>query len=150
MTGEDFINMLDGVRQTSRGWTACCPAHDDSNPSLSISLGNDGRILVYCFAGCPVQEICKALGLQVRDLFSSNKRDPKVREKHRRREHERLRKQQQWQLKGFQIDVIREAECLIQSACGIDISTWGTERLNRELDRLACAYATFGKESRYE
>ena len=32
--------------------TACCPAHDDKSPSLSISLGRDGRTLVKCHCGC--------------------------------------------------------------------------------------------------
>ena len=27
-------------------WTAACPAHDDKNPSLSIRLGEDGRVLL--------------------------------------------------------------------------------------------------------
>jgi hypothetical protein len=31
---------------------ACCPAHDDRNPSLSVRRAPDGRVLVHCFAGC--------------------------------------------------------------------------------------------------
>lgn len=147
MTGEDFINLLDGVKQTSRGWTACCPAHNDSNPSLSISIGNSQCILIHCFAGCLPQEICDALGIHLRDLFIAHKGDLRVREKQRRRERERIQKQQQRRVRGFQADVMREAELLIKAAHSIDISTWDTERLNRELDRLACAYAALEKES---
>ena len=43
-------------------WTACCPAHDDHNPSFSVSATLDGRILMKCFAGCEYDEIVKSLG----------------------------------------------------------------------------------------
>lgn len=45
---------------------ARCPAHEDSNPSCSFKQGNDGRVLVYCHAGCSqraVIEALKSLGL---------------------------------------------------------------------------------------
>jgi hypothetical protein len=50
---------------------ARCPGHGGGNPSaLRVSVGADGRVLLYCFAhGCPVEAITGALGLQVRDLF---------------------------------------------------------------------------------
>src|ERR1035441_789260 len=40
---------------------ACCPAHDDHNPSLSILDGNNGKPVVMCFAGCSYQSIIAAL-----------------------------------------------------------------------------------------
>lgn len=46
-----------------------CPAHEDRSPSLSVAEGRDGRALVHCFAGCTVEEVCRALDLTVRDLF---------------------------------------------------------------------------------
>lgn len=46
-----------------------CPAHDDSNPSLSIAEGEDGKVLLKCFAGCPLEEITSSLGIKVTDLF---------------------------------------------------------------------------------
>ena len=39
---------------------ACCPAHDDRNPSLSVSDKN-GKILVHCWAGCTQEEVISAL-----------------------------------------------------------------------------------------
>lgn len=33
-------------------WMAQCPAHDDRNPSLSITENADGSLILYCFAGC--------------------------------------------------------------------------------------------------
>jgi len=68
---EDFLSRLQKVAKTQEGWTACCPAHDDDKPSLTVSKGADGRILVKCHAnrGCAEQDICKALGLEVKELF---------------------------------------------------------------------------------
>ncbi|RLL73047.1 DUF7146 domain-containing protein [Paenirhodobacter hankyongi] len=47
-------------------WTGCqgiaiCPAHDDHHPSLSIAQGDDGRLLMYCYAGCSFPAICGVL-----------------------------------------------------------------------------------------
>ncbi len=39
---------------------ACCPAHDDTNPSLSVAQKN-GRVLVCCHAGCSQREVISAL-----------------------------------------------------------------------------------------
>ena len=70
---EHFRGALEQKRTTSRvaealnarpsgdGWIACCPAHDDRNPSLSISEGDDGRPLMHCFAGCPQDAVIEAL-----------------------------------------------------------------------------------------
>ena len=56
-------------RRVGKGWQALCPAHADSNPSLSIDEGADGRVLIHCHAGCGWQDVLEALGLSPRDLF---------------------------------------------------------------------------------
>ena len=40
---------------------ARCPVHDDRSPSLSISTGKDGNVLVHCHAGCSQSEVISAL-----------------------------------------------------------------------------------------
>ena len=55
------------------GWTCRCPAHVDRNPSLSIGTGDDGRVLVKCFAGCSADEVVAAIGLTTRDLMPDNR-----------------------------------------------------------------------------
>jgi hypothetical protein len=70
----DILNRLDGVRKTGRGYMARCPAHEDKYPSLSITQGEDGKILLYCFAGCPVGEICTAMGIDLGQLFSDSRK----------------------------------------------------------------------------
>ena len=41
-------------------FVACCPAHDDRNPSFTAKDDN-GKILVKCFAGCTQDEVIDAL-----------------------------------------------------------------------------------------
>ena len=40
---------------------ACCPAHGDRKPSLSLSDGGNGRLLLHCLAGCAFTEVLDAL-----------------------------------------------------------------------------------------
>jgi hypothetical protein len=47
---------------------ARCPSHEDANPSLSVSVGDEGRVLVKCHAGCSTEAVVRALGLHMRDL----------------------------------------------------------------------------------
>ncbi|KXW57415.1 DNA primase [Ferrovum myxofaciens] len=68
MTGEEFLERLQGVRKTDHGWTAKCPSHNDNSPSLSVTE-KDGKILLHCFAGCGAHEIVTAVGLELSDLF---------------------------------------------------------------------------------
>jgi putative DNA primase/helicase len=49
-----------GAKPTGSGFKACCPAHPDSNPSLSITERN-GKWLFHCFAGCKQEEVIAAL-----------------------------------------------------------------------------------------
>lgn len=50
--------------------SAQCPAHDDTNPSLSISR-RPGKAVLYCHAGCDNRSVLDALGLTMRDLFDN-------------------------------------------------------------------------------
>lgn len=67
-----LLSRLAGVTKTADGWRARCPAHADRQPSLSISEGSDGRVLVHCHAGCSTESICQSLGLSVNDLFQTS------------------------------------------------------------------------------
>jgi hypothetical protein len=67
----NFLDRLEQVRELPNGeYKARCPAHDDKSPSLHIALGDDDRILVYCFAGCSIEQICSAVNLNTSDLFT--------------------------------------------------------------------------------
>lgn len=67
-----ILQRLTSVRKNGSGWTARCPSHDDQRSSLSVSVGDDGRTLVHCHAGCPVEAVVSAAGLRMSDLAAPN------------------------------------------------------------------------------
>lgn len=71
-----LLAKFDSVKETSSGWSARCPAHEDRQASLSIGVGDDGRVLLKCHAGCDHKKIVAALGLEERDLFDDNATQP--------------------------------------------------------------------------
>ena len=67
---ESLVTMLNG-KPKGKGYIACCPAHDDKHPSLSINEDN-GKILIKCWSGCSVESIVSAIGIETKDLFSQS------------------------------------------------------------------------------
>ena len=66
----NLLGRLNKVKSTGRNsWLACCPAHDDKSPSLSIKEEADGHILLHCFAGCSAVDVVGAVGVDIGDLF---------------------------------------------------------------------------------
>ena len=63
------LDRLHGVKKCAKGWTAECPVHEDEHSSLSVSAGKDDRVLIFCHAGCPVEQIVAAIGFTMSDLF---------------------------------------------------------------------------------
>lgn len=64
---EQTIELLDANESTDEQFYALCPAHDDTNPSLSIGKGKDGKVLLHCHAGCPFDKIKDAIHKMVLD-----------------------------------------------------------------------------------
>jgi len=60
MTAAELADALGG-RRVGGAWMACCPAHNDRTPSLSIRESNDGKVLVRCRAGCGQRDVIAAL-----------------------------------------------------------------------------------------
>jgi hypothetical protein len=61
---EQIAKALGGAHRNQDGsWSARCPAHEDENPSLSLSRRN-GKILWYCHAGCSQDAVTTALRSQ--------------------------------------------------------------------------------------
>lgn len=44
-------------RTSGDGFVCRCPVHDDDMPSLKVSDGKDGKILVHCHAGCDPKSV---------------------------------------------------------------------------------------------
>ena len=69
----DFLSLLTDVKDRGNGnYLACCPAHEDKSPSLSVKVDTDGTVLVHCFGGCSAQQIVESVGLELKDLFPPN------------------------------------------------------------------------------
>lgn len=98
MAPDEFAQRLD-AKPLSGGWIARCPAHADNDASLKIDEGDDGRVLLYCFAGCSTASILKAMRLTWDDLFPDTAAppDPWIRVARAiRRDHERW-----WATSGY-------------------------------------------------
>jgi hypothetical protein len=70
MAVHDLLNNLKLVKQTgAHRWIACCPAHQDRRPSLTITEKDDGMVLIKCWAGCGAADILAAVGLEFDALY---------------------------------------------------------------------------------
>lgn len=75
---ERLLSSLEKVEKLPPGnhqarYRACCPAHGDKNPSLSITLSNSDTILLKCWAGCSAHDVVHAVGMEMTDLFPEQK-----------------------------------------------------------------------------
>ncbi len=72
---DKMLPLLTKVKQRLPGqWSACCPAHDDKSPSLSIRELPDGSLLIFCFGGCGAAAVVAALGLDMTDLYTQKEK----------------------------------------------------------------------------
>jgi hypothetical protein len=69
MSIDVLLDRLDAVRKSGKGYIAKCCSHQDKNPSLSLMVLSDGRILIHCHAGCSTYDVLSAIGLEMGDLF---------------------------------------------------------------------------------
>jgi DNA primase len=66
----NLLNRLTKVRRSGNNqWMACCPAHQDKTPSLSITDKGDGRILINCYAGCGAEDVLDSIGMTFEDIM---------------------------------------------------------------------------------
>ena len=83
MTSELIAKALGG-RKIGSGWSARCPTHEDRSPSLSLRDTTDGKVLVFCHAGCNQDQVIaylKATGLwpqsSQRPVVNNESRQPR-------------------------------------------------------------------------
>lgn len=105
----EILARLTVVRGPVNGEYTCkCPAHDDKVASLCVREGDDGRILLHCHARCSVQEVVKAMGLEMRDLYQDEKpqgssRKPKAEKKPARQTSPRKQQEQEEPQQALQV-----------------------------------------------
>lgn len=63
-----LLNRSKRTRPKADGWLVQCPAHEDHNPSLSVSE-HDGKVLIHCFAGCTAEAVAQAVGAEWAAFF---------------------------------------------------------------------------------
>src|SRR4051794_35825917 len=69
---ERITDALRDHGSTVNGRTAQCPGHDDGRASLSVTP-IDGKVLLHCHAGCETEDVLRALGLTMADLYDDRK-----------------------------------------------------------------------------
>lgn len=72
MTYEEFLQHFKISRRHGDKAQCICPAHADSEASLTITKGNKGT-LIKCHAGCTCDEVLTAAGLVQSDLFNEDR-----------------------------------------------------------------------------
>ena len=79
---EPIDNILARINHKASGtnqWDASCPCRsDDDNPSLRVSVGKQGQVLMKCLrgGGCELGEICESIDLELGDLFPKDTPKP--------------------------------------------------------------------------
>ena len=140
MTLNTIINKFEGVKQTARGFLVLCPAHADSNPSLSIKETHDGTLLIHCWAGCRTVNILTAVGLQLRDLFPNRHPwdycSPQPKAVVRRMDHNAI----VFKLKFHADCLTLRAESVLRAAQGLRSWEWTDEERDNALRSVNRAY----------
>lgn len=70
MTYEEILGRFKDVTARGDKTKAKCPCHDDKKASLSIAKEGN-KILLHCHAGCETAAIVEAVGLSMKDLYTS-------------------------------------------------------------------------------
>jgi hypothetical protein len=75
---------LNKFKQVSPGrYSACCPVHNDDNPSLGITIMPNGKWVIHCLScGAKGTDVCNALGIDVTLLFPPNDRPLNKKQQH--------------------------------------------------------------------
>lgn len=73
---KEVVDRFKGVVVTPSGWKALCPCpghgggKGDSHPSLRITIGQNGKVLVNCRVGCSYKDILASANLEEHELFA--------------------------------------------------------------------------------
>lgn len=151
MTIDDLLPRLESVRQRGAGrWSARCPGHADRSPSLSISEGDKG-LLLRCWAGCSVAEICGALGLSLPELFYDRRPDPRSHSARPLRLAPRLnRLALAWRFELAALDLRLRAERIFSAALKMNCARLSHDDLDRALSFVAQGHNDLARAEVFE
>lgn len=60
-SAEEVARALGKAQRAGKGWKTRCPAHEDDEPSLSLTDSSNGKLLWNCHAGCSQEAVRQAL-----------------------------------------------------------------------------------------
>ena len=133
---ENLLSRLEGVQHHGKGCRAYCPACGGKSRKLSLSQGDDGRVLMHCFAGCSALDVLAAVGLTVADLFVRRiDSDMTPTQRRELREHAR---QSQWRaaLDCLQLEIGVVHIAARQLAAGQALNPDDLQRVSVAVDRI--------------
>jgi len=146
MKAANIVAALGGRMRSKSVGIACCPAHKDRNPSLSVSEGADGRILVKCFAGCSQAEVIDAL--RRRDAWPDQAKKGSLLTRFEHRSHRQqvaTRAQERARRDDFVRRIWQQTWATALPARGSPIEPWlrhrGIDPAKLDLDRLPLRWA---------
>lgn len=79
MTTARDVHAKLGGKPHANGYLVPCVAHEDRNPSLSVSDGDDGRLLWNCKAGCSQEAVQSGLESRGFEVKGEREREPRDR-----------------------------------------------------------------------
>ena len=130
-----LLHRLERVQRSGQGWRADCPTGHRTRGTLSLAQGDDGRVLLHCFAGCSTADVLGALGLTLGDIMPERLRDESP--EGRRAARERFQLASVAAATGV---VAREAELVLIAAAdtaqGIPLTDADLARLAEGVERL--------------
>jgi hypothetical protein len=120
-------------------WLGHCLAHGSKrHRDLSIRYTSE-RILLHCFAGCPIDVICQALKIEKRNLFNDA---PTL------RRHQPIsmpvkvnRIALAWRFDLASLDLRLRAERIIEAGKHLDLASLNDSELDRAMNAVASAHA---------
>ncbi|MFZ9068409.1 MAG: CHC2 zinc finger domain-containing protein [bacterium] len=73
---EKILDHLQKTKKIGNQWIACCPVHNDRQPSMYLKE-DEGKVLIFCHAcGAKGPDVVRALNLPVSLLFSDEYQGP--------------------------------------------------------------------------
>ncbi|MEK9767893.1 MAG: AAA family ATPase [Betaproteobacteria bacterium] len=76
---DNVLARLNHSKAGEQQWNATCPCRaDDENPSLRVSVGKQGQVLMKCLrgGGCDLNEICESIDVTPQELWPKTKQSP--------------------------------------------------------------------------
>ena len=119
------------------GWLTRCPAHDDHEPSLSVSLATSREApLVYCFAGCEFEAVVAAI--RARGIEWPDRREGRTGTAIPRRSRASPAPQSTWAGPGKRVPGPRRLHC--GPKLGTPVAVWA---YHDERERVVCLVARY-------